>query len=65
MPSRRQAGFARCGLKECKKSRTNVKNSSHTLDRHKCNLDLCRPLRGHAKIVKFCSKEHLMKCKKK
>lgn len=65
---KRQEGSAvkqRCGYKKCRSKAHDVKNSGFTLPRSKVDLDLCRPLRSHSAIVKFCSLGHMQKASMK
>ena len=57
---------AKCAYKKCKRL-VDVKNirDSLQLPMAGINTDLCRPLREHCTMVKFCSELHRKQCAKK
>lgn len=50
-----------CGYKACRKTKCDVKNSMFVLAKDKVDSRLCRRLRQHCKIVKFCGLLHMKK----
>ena len=51
----------KCGLHKCKTG-TDAKNKPYELPVANVNVDLCRTLRSHTKVVKFCCKAHMVQC---
>ena len=51
----------KCGFYKCK-SGTDAKNKPYELEVTKVNVDLCRTLRSHTKLVKFCCRSHMTRC---